>query len=113
MHSPDRDSYSSFSAHVCIRPAARTTKFGRQSGADEDSYGYGGYGASGYDSYWKNVSSSGGGEGDQEDDGGDDDDDEEEEDEEEEDDEEEEEEEVADSLAGLKIEGTPLIEAVP
>uniref|UniRef100_A0A8C7IEH9 Zinc finger protein 330 n=1 Tax=Oncorhynchus kisutch TaxID=8019 RepID=A0A8C7IEH9_ONCKI len=103
--------------YSCTHPAARTTKFGRQSGADEDSYGYGGYGASGYDSYWKNVSSSGGGEGDQEDDGGDDDDDEEEEDEEEDEEEEEEddeeEKEVADSLARLKIEGTPVIEAVP
>ncbi|XP_070971219.1 zinc finger protein 330-like [Oncorhynchus clarkii lewisi] len=95
--------------------STRTTKFGRQSGADEDSYGYGGYGASGYDSYWKNVSSSGGGEGDQAEDGGDydDDDDEEEEEEDEEEEDDEEEEEIADSLAGLKIEGTLVIEAVP
>lgn len=83
-------------------------KFGRQAGVDEDDdYDYG---ASGYDSYWKNLASGG---RDQQDDYGEDDDDEDdeyEEDDEEEDDEEEdeegEEEKAADSLAGLNLAGT-------
>jgi len=88
--------------------STRTLKFGRQAGADDDDY----YddGASGYDSYWKNLAS---GSRDQEDDYGEDDDYEEDEDDEDDDDEEEEEEEeegeeetAADSLAGLKLDGT-------
>lgn len=85
--------------------AARNHKFGRQSGADEDGYGYG---ASGYSSYWKNVES-GGGYQDEEDIEGDDDyddDDDEEEEEDDDDDEEEEEEdtpEVEDSLSNLSL----------
>lgn len=81
--------------------AARTHKFGRQSGADEDDYG-----ASGYSSYWKNLES-GGGYKDEEEDDLDDDYDEEDEDEDDDDDEEEEEEEddpkVEDSLSNLSL----------
>ncbi|CAK6958612.1 zinc finger protein 330 [Scomber scombrus] len=87
--------------------STRTLKFGRQAGADDDYYDDG---ASGYDSYWKNLASGGG--RDQEDDYGEDDDYEEDEDDEDSDDDEEEEEEegeeekAADSLAGLKLDGT-------
>ncbi|GLD71882.1 zinc finger protein 330 [Lates japonicus] len=92
--------------------STRTLKFGRQAGAEDDDDYYDG--ASGYDSYWKNLASGG---RDQQDDYGEDDDyeeDEEEEEEEDEDEEEEEEEEeeegeeetAADSLAGLKLDGT-------
>lgn len=86
--------------------STRTLKFGRQAGADDDDYD----GASGYDSYWKNLASGG---RDQEDDYGEDDDYEEDEEDDDDDDEEEEEEEeegeeetAADSLAGLKLDGT-------
>lgn len=85
---------------------ARNHKFGRQSGADDDSYYYG---ASGYDSYWK--SSASGGTADQEDgdDVGDEDDyedeeeDDEDEDDEEDDDEDEAEAEAADTLKNLSL----------
>ncbi|CAL8331452.1 unnamed protein product [Lota lota] len=93
--------------------STRSVKFGRQSGADEDSYGYG---ASGYAAYWKTAASSA---GDKEEDygaGDDDDDDEEEEDDDDDDDDDEEEEEAEDhqdgkegvvgSLAGLKLDET-------
>lgn len=99
--------------------STRTLKFGRQAGADEDDNYYDG--ASGYDSYWKNLASGG---RDQQDNYGEDDDeeeyeedddeyeedDDEEEEEEEENDEEEEEEgeegKVAVSVAGLKLDQT-------
>lgn len=95
--------------YVCVFSAARTLKFGRQAGADDDDDYYDG--ASGYDSYWKNLASGG---GDRQDDYGEDDDEEEDEydeddeeeeedDEEEEEDEEGEEEKAADSVAGLKL----------
>lgn len=79
--------------------STRTVKFGRQSGADEESYGYG---ASGYASYWKNVASSG---ADQDDDNAedDDDDDEEEDDEDNEEEGDEDEEGAADSMACLNL----------
>nr|XP_020447474.1 zinc finger protein 330 [Monopterus albus]XP_020447475.1 zinc finger protein 330 [Monopterus albus]XP_020447476.1 zinc finger protein 330 [Monopterus albus] len=88
--------------------STRTLKFGRQAGADDDDY----YGASGYDSYWKNAASGG---SDQRDEYGDDDDyeedeeDEEEDDDDDEDEDEEEEEDdcegdtATDSLADLKL----------
>lgn len=86
--------------------STRTHKFGRQSGADDDSYDYG---ASGYDSYWKNLASGGGG-GDQDEDDDDyesedeeEEDDDDDEEEEEEEDEEEEETEVADKLHDLSL----------
>lgn len=87
--------------------AARTLKFGRQAGADDDDdYDTG---ASGYDAYWKNLAS--GGRDDQDDYGDDDEDEDDEDEEEEEEDEDEEEEEEeedrgADSMAGLKLEGS-------
>lgn len=90
--------------------AARTLKFGRQAGAEEDEDYYDG--ASGYDSYWKNLASGGGDQQDNygEDDDDDDDDEEEEEDDDEEDEEEEEEEaeveKAADAVAGIKLEGS-------
>ncbi len=68
--------------------AARTLKFGRQAGADDDDDYYDG--ASGYDSYWKNLASGG---RDQQEDYGEDYDEEEEDDEEEEEEEEEKEKE--------------------
>lgn len=81
--------------------AARTLKFGRQAGCDDDDYG----GASGYDAYWKNLAAGGS----RQDDYGDDDDEEEDgyedEEDEEEEDEEEEDEGAAESLAELKIDG--------
>lgn len=93
--------------------AARTLKFGRQTGADEDDDYYSG--ASGYDSYWKNLASGSrndyGEDNDDEDDECEEEEEEEEEDdeEEEEDDEEEEEEDEedksADCMAGLKLDG--------
>lgn len=82
--------------------AARTLKFGRQAGGDDDEdYDYD-TGASGYDAYWKNLASGG---GDRQDD---DDEEEDEEDEEEYDDDEEEEEDdgrAAEGMADLKIQG--------
>ena len=86
----------------CVLCLARSLKFGRQSGADEESYGYG---ASGYDSYWKNISKAGQ-EKEEEEEEEEDEEEEEEEDDDDDDDEEEEEEEVVDNLAGLKLEGT-------
>lgn len=93
--------------------STRSLKFGRQTG-DEDSWGYG---ASGYDNYWKNAAASDNAEGDQDDNDGDDyedeDEDEEEDDDEDDEDEEEEEEEegevevAAGNLTGLKLEGGP------
>uniref|UniRef100_W5KDY4 Zinc finger protein 330 n=1 Tax=Astyanax mexicanus TaxID=7994 RepID=W5KDY4_ASTMX len=87
--------------------STRTHKFGRQSGADDDGYDYG---ASGYDSYWKNLASGGGGGGggDQDEDDDDYESEEEEEDDdddedEEEEDEEEEEPEVADKIHNLSL----------
>lgn len=77
--------------------AARTHKFGRQSGADEDDYG-----ASGYSSYWKNQES-GDGCKDEEDDDFDDDYDEEDEEEDDDDEEEEDDPEVEDSLSNLSL----------
>lgn len=86
--------------------STRTHKFGRQSGADDDGYDYG---ASGYDSYWKNLAAGGGG-GDQDEDDDDyeseddeEDDDDDDEEEEEEEDEEEEEPEVADKIHSLSL----------
>lgn len=103
---------SKYIFHFVVSSVARTLKFGRQAGGDYDDDDYDG--ASGYDSYWKNLASGG---RDQQDDYGEDDDyeedeyEEEDEDEEEEEDDEDEEEEgeeetAADSLAGLKLEGT-------
>lgn len=93
--------------------STRSLKFGRQTG-DEDSWGYG---ASGYDNYWKNAAASDNAEGEQDDNDGDDyedeDEDEEEDDDEDDEDEEEEEEEegevevAAGNLTGLKLEGGP------
>ncbi|XP_055077865.1 zinc finger protein 330 isoform X2 [Periophthalmus magnuspinnatus] len=84
--------------------STRSLKFGRQSCVDEDNDYYSG-GASGYDSYWKNLASGGG--GDEEDYGDDDDDDDDyEEDEEEEDEDEEEdsqEETTTESMSTLKL----------
>lgn len=91
---------------TCALFTARTLKFGRQAGADDDDGYYDG--ASGYDAYWKNAASGG---GDQQDDYGEDDyyeEDEYEEDEEEEEEEEDEEgeqETASESLAGLKLDG--------
>ncbi len=80
--------------------AARTHKFGRQSGADEDDYG-----ASGYNSYWKNLESGGGSKGEENIDEDDDFDDDDEEEEDDDDDEEEEEDdpEVEASLSNLSL----------
>lgn len=83
---------------------ARSLKFGRQTGTEEDSYGYG---ASGYDAYWKNVASAGQDGGDDDDDEDEDDEDEDDDEEEEDDDGEEEAERTVDSLAGLKLDKTP------
>lgn len=84
--------------------SARTHKFGRQSGADDDSYDYG---ASGYDSYWKNIASGGAADQDEDDVGEDDDyeyeDDEEEDDDDEEEEDEDDEDEAVDSLNNLKL----------
>ena len=84
---------------MCVLCLARSLKYGRQSGADEESYGYG---ASGYDNYWKSVASAGQEEEEEEDDDDDEDEEEEEDDDEDDDDDEE---EVVDNLAGLKLEG--------
>lgn len=89
--------------------STRSLKFGRQSCADEDDDGYYGEGASGYDSYWKNLSSGGGGqdyddaEDDDDEDEDEDDEDEDEEDEDDEEEEEEEEETAAESMSNLKL----------
>ncbi|KAM9477689.1 zinc finger protein 330 isoform 1-T2 [Clarias gariepinus] len=84
--------------------STRTHKFGRQSGADDDSYDYG---ASGYDSYWKNIASGGAADQDEDDVGEDDDyeyeDDEEEDDDDEEEEDEDDEDEAVDSLNNLKL----------
>lgn len=89
---------------TCALFTARTLKFGRQAGADDDDGYYDG--ASGYDAYWKNAASGG---GDQQDYGEDDyyeeDEYEEDEEEEEEEDEEGEQETASESLAGLKLDG--------
>lgn len=95
----------------CVFFAARTLKFGRQAGADDDDDDYD-TGASGYDAYWKNLAS---GDRDHQDDYGDDDEDDEDEeeegededevDEEEEEEEEEEDDRAAGSMAGLKLQG--------
>lgn len=85
----------------CFVLAARTHKFGRQSGADED-----GYGASGYSSYWKNLESGGGYKDEEDDDFDDDEDYEEEEDDDEDDEEEEDDPEVEDSLSNLSLEAS-------
>lgn len=81
---------------------ARTLKFGRQSCIDD------GGGASGYDSYWKNLASGGGAEQDDEYGAGDDDYDEDdyEEEDEEEDEEEEVDTEVAGPFAALNLESS-------
>ena len=104
-----------FNNVTLLLSAARTLKFGRQAGADDDYDDYDD-GASGYDSYWKNLAAGGRDQQDNYDDEDEDaEDDEEEEDddeeEEEEDDEEEEEEEgkeekAADTMAGLKLDGS-------
>ena len=95
------------STHICVLSTARTLKFGRQTGADDDDEYYDG--ASGYDSYWKNLASGGRDAQDdyrEDEDDEDDDFDEDEEEEEEEEDDEVEEEQAADSMAGLKLGGT-------
>lgn len=87
--------------------AARTLKFGRQAGADDDDdYDYE-TGASGYDAYWKNLASGGRDRQDDDDDEDEEDDEEEEDydDEEEEEEQEEEDDRAAGSMAGLKLEG--------
>ena len=98
--------------------AARSVKFGRQSGAgEEDSYGYG---AGGYAAYWKNMAASNAdkeedyGAGDDDEDEDEDDEDDEEEEEDDDDDDEEEavdqqegkEEGVVGPLAALKLDET-------
>jgi len=85
--------------------AARTLKYGRQVGVEDNEVDDG---ASGYDAYWKNLASGGGhpdncAEKDDYDEDDDDNDDEDDDDEEEE--EEGEEEKAADSVAALKLDG--------
>lgn len=93
-----------------VIPAARTLKYGRQAGADEEDDDE--YGASGYDAYWKNLASGADQQRVYDDEDDDEDDDDDDEDDEEEDDDEEDEaveekaveEKAAVAVAGLKLE---------
>lgn len=80
--------------------SARNHKFGRQSGADDDSYYYG---ASGYDSYWKSTASGGAADQEDEEDYEDEEEDEDDEEEEEDEDEDEDEAEAVDTLKNLSL----------